>query len=602
MRRALLPGWVGLVTFVAATGAATAETQLFWGDVHLHSNYSTDAYATGNTTVTPDQAYRFARGIPVLHPALGAKVKISRPLDFLAVTDHAVNLGIDEMIKQKDPALQATEWGRTLIAQGAEAGWTSFMRFRPPQGKQQEMMAQVFSPQVRSAAWDKEIAAAEKHNQPGTFTTLIGWEWTGMSEGRNLHRCIITVAGAEIARRFIPYSMEDSVRPEDLWNFLDRTQRDTGADFVSIPHNSNLAGGLMFDLVDSDGKPIDRNYATQRARWETVVEITQTKGTSEVRPELAPTDEFAEFEIRRKLLAGAPTPPNEGDYVRSALLRGLVFGTSLGVNPYQFGVIGATDNHVGMVTVDENDFAGKLASDVRPQDRYQPKSRVIFPAWEMSASGLTAVWATENTRAAIFQAFKRKEVYGTTGTRIRLRVFGGFDFSAADAKAGDVAIAGYRKGVPMGGDLMRAPRGKAPSFLIQTLKDPQGANLDRVQVIKGWVDRDGKSHDRIFDVAWSDNRKPGADGKLPAVGNTVDLATAQYSNTIGATQFATVWTDPEFDPAQRAFYYVRVIEIPTPRHSLFDALALGIDVSETKQPATLQERAYSSPIWYQPTN
>ena len=600
MRRALLPGCICLSAYLTAAGAAAAETQLYFGDVHLHSSYSTDAYATGNTTVTPDQAYRFARGIPVLHPALGAKVKIGRPLDFLAVTDHAVNLGIDEMIKQKDPVLQATEWGRTLIAQGAETSWSSFMRFRPPQGKQEEMMAQVFSPRVRSAAWDKEIAAAENNNQPGTFTTLIGWEWTGMVEGRNLHRCILTASGADVARKFIPYSMEDSVRPEDLWNFLEKTQRETGADFVSIPHNSNLSGGLMFDLVDSDGRPIDRNYANRRARWETVVEITQTKGTSEVRPELAPTDEFAEFEIRRKLLAGAPTPPSEGDYVRSALLRGLAFGNSIGVNPYQFGVIGATDNHVGMSSVDENDFVGKLAADIRPQDRYQPKSRVIFPAWEMSASGLTAVWATANTREAIFQAFKRKEVYGTTGTRIRLRVFGGYEFSAADAKAGDVAIAGYRKGVPMGSDLLHAPRGKAPALLIQALKDPQGANLDRVQVIKGWVDRDGKAHDRIFDVVWSDNRKPGSDGKLPPVGNTVDLATAQYANTIGATQFTTLWTDPEFDPMQSAFYYVRVIEIPTPRHSLFDALALGIEVSETKQPATLQERAYSSPIWYQP--
>jgi hypothetical protein len=329
--------------------------------------------------------------------------------------------------------------------------------------------------------------------------------------------------------------------------------------------------------------------------------MTQVKGTSEVHPELSPNDEFAEFEIRRKLLAGAATPSNKADYARSALLRGLEIEEKTSVNPYKFGLIGASDSHTGLSSVEENDFLGKLASDSLPQNRYQPPNPVIFPAWEMSAGGIAGVWATANTREAIMAAFKRKEVYATTGPRIALRVFGGFSFVASDANARDLAAVGYRKGIPMGGDLSNAPRGRAPSFLIHAVKDPISGNLDRVQVVKGWLDSAGQTHERIFDVVSSGNRKPDASGKLPVVGNTVDLQVPSYTNTIGAAQLATVWTDPDFNPSQRAFYYVRVLEIPTPRHSAFDAVALGIDVSATKHVATIQERAYSSPIWYTPT-
>lgn len=581
--------------------AADNETHLYFGDVHLHSNYSTDAYATGNTGVTPDMAYRFARGFPILYPNLHTKVQIDRPLDFMAMTDHAINLGIDNMIVNKDQLLQETEWGRKLIEKAEQEGWSGFMRNGVQGEERQEMMEQVFSDEIRSAAWKGEIEAAERNYVPGEFTTLIGWEWTAMGEGfRNLHRCVISNADGSSAGNFIPLSNNESNRPEDLWSYLERTSEETGVDFVAIPHNSNISGGLMFDLVDSDGMPITSSYARTRVRWEPVVEVTQTKGTSEVHPELAPTDEFAEFEIRRKLLIGTPTPASESDYVRSALLRGIAFEGSIGVNPYKFGMIGATDNHIGMSTVQESDFKGKLAVDAQIQDRYKPEQPVIFPAWEMSASGLAAVWARDNTREEIFAAFKRKEVYATTGTRIRLQVFGGYSFRNRDARAKDIAATGYRRGVPMGGDLTEAPRGRAPTLLIHAVKDPQGANLDRIQVIKGWLDESGGTHQHIYNVAWSGDRKPDADGKIPAVGNTVDINKASYSNTIGAAQLTTVWKDPDFEPGQRAFYYARVIEIPTPRHSLFDAIALGIDVSETEHPATIQERAYSSPIWYTP--
>jgi hypothetical protein len=315
---------------------------------------------------------------------------------------------------------------------------------------------------------------------------------------------------------------------------------------------------------------------------------------------LSPNDEFADFEIRRKLLIGTPTPANKGDYVRSALLRGLEIEQSAGANPYKFGMIGSSDSHTGLSSVEENDFLGKLAMDALPQERYRPSWPVIFPAWEMSASGIAGVWATANTRAAIAAAFKRKEVYATTGPRISLRVFGGYSFTASDANAKDIAKVGYGKGVSMGGDLWNAPKGKAPSLLIYAVKDPMSGNLDRIQVVKGWLDASGQTHEHIYNAAWAGDRKLNRDGKLPAVGNTVDVRTATYSNTIGAAQLAIVWTDRDFDPAQRAFYYVRVLEIPTPRHSTYDAVALGIDVKETHQPATIQERAYSSPIWYTP--
>ena len=599
---------------LAAAADEGTETHVYWGDVHLHSNYSWDAYGTGNTTASPDDAYRFARGLPVIHPALHTTVRIRRPLDFLAVTDHAIMLGEQAMLDQRDPELLATEWGKKLLAIHEERPVGGVMReggrlgvMAGPDGgtpERKEMMDQVFSPAIRRRAWDAEIDAAEKNNVPGTFTTLIAWEWTSTPGGKNLHRCVITNADGEQARQFIPFSNYQSQRPEDLWRFFEETKARTGVDFISIPHNSNLSGGLMFDVVDSDGRPISAEYARTRMRWETEVEIAQSKGTSEVLPQLAPTDEFAGFEIWQRLLVNRPQPPSPHDYVRTALLEGIQFQHDIGVNPYKLGFVGATDSHTGLSTVQENGFLGDFGADPTPAERLaeiQPGAMpFIFSAWTLSAAGRAAVWAPENTRQAIFDAFKRKEVYGTTGTRIVLRVFGGFDFRAADARAKDIAKVGYRKGVPMGGELTNAPPSAVPSFLIFAAKDPLSGNLDRVQVIKGWVDSSGQTHEHIYNVAWSGDRKLDADGGLAPVGNTVDESTATYTNTIGAAELATVWKDPDFDPQQLGFYYVRVLEIPTPRHSLYDAVALGITASETHQPASIQERAYSSPIWYTP--
>jgi hypothetical protein len=582
---------------VPATASAQ-ETQLYWGDTHLHTSNSTDAYSTGNFYTDPDTAYRFARGLPVLHPALRTRVRIVRPLDFLVVADHAEQLGLQAEVMRGNPLMLGTEWGKALRS-ALEKNRRGGMRGLGP-GLRQQMNKAMQSRAIREGTWAGQVDAAERHYEPGTFTTFSGWEWTVHPGGKNLHRVVFTSADGATARKFLPFTANDSQRPEALWQWLDTTKRATGAEFVSIPHNSNLSGGLMFDMVDSEGRTITAEYARMRIRWEPIMEVTQAKGTSEVHPELSPSDEFAEFEVRRKLLAGAPTPASKADYARPALLRGLEIEQRTGANPYKFGLIGASDSHTGLASLEERDFFGKLAVDALPQDRWKPANPVIFPAWEMSAGGIAGVWATANNREAIMAAFRRKEVYATTGPRIALRVFGSFAFVADDARARDIAAVGYRKGVPMGGDLSNAPRGKAPSFLVHAVKDPICGNLDRVQVVKGWLDGAGQAHERIYDVVWSGNRRRDAAGKLPPVGNTVDVSTASYAHTIGAAQLATVWTDPDFDPGQRAFYYVRVLKIPTPRHSTFDAVALGIDVKETGQPATIQERAYSSPIWYTP--
>ena len=368
-----------------------------------------------------------------------------------------------------------------------------------------------------------------------------------------------------------------------------------------------MSAGLMFDRVDSGGRPFTADYARTRARWEPVVEISQVKGTSEVNPELSPNDEFAEFEIFRRLFFAQQPKALPGDYARSALLTGLELQQQIGVNPYKFGMIGSSDIHTGMSTTEESSFGGAVARDARLEDRQAaPRNRppgqaASLAAWELSAAGLAGVWAHANTRDAIAAAFKRKEVYATSGPRIQLRVFGGFAFKPAHARALDVADPGYRYGVPMGGDLANAPRGKPVELLIHAVRDPEGANLDRIQVIKGWLDRSGKAREKVFDVAWAGDRRPGADGRLPPVGNTVDPATARYTNSIGAAQLATLWRDPGFDPARAAFYYVRVLEIPTPRHQVYDAVALNMDAAQTAQPLSIQERAWSSPIWYTPS-
>ncbi|WAT17476.1 DUF3604 domain-containing protein [Aurantiacibacter sp. MUD11] len=596
------------VAEVAETERAPApqdDRLLLWGDTHVHSINSIDAFSSGLANADIDTAYRFARGEPVIFPRTGQRAQIDRPLDFMVMADHAVGLSISSRIAANDPAIMQYPIAQRLRQLFDEEGGRALTVAAMGQSNLTEEERAQFQRDLRSdavmrGAWEGQIAAAERFNEPGVFTALIGWEWTFAPQLRNMHRVVFTNAGADVARQFLPFANYQADGPEDLYDFFEETHARTGADFVAIPHNSNLSDGRMFELTDAEGNGFDAAYASLRNRWETVVEVTQYKGTSETHPELSPRDEFADFELRNMLLTGVPTEAQQGSYVRGALLLGLAEQARLGVNPFQYGMIGASDSHTGFASLEESKFYGKLGEDYLPRDRLgEDAVQIIFPAAQMSASGLAGVWADRNDRQALLEAFRRREVYGTSGPRIRVRLFAGYDFTDADMARGDWAAQGYARGVPMGGTL--APTtGRAPSFMIQAARDPEGANLDRVQVVKGWIDANGETHERIYEVSWSGNRSLRANGTLPAVGNTVDLRTARYTNSIGAGELATVWTDPDFDASQAAFYYVRVLEIPTPRHHLFDALALGLDPASIDIPPTIQERAWSSPVWYRP--
>ena len=592
----------------SAVCAAAESTEVYFGDTHIHTSWSADAFSLGqNILADPDTAHRWAMGLPVIHPHTRARVRIGTPLDFLVVADHAEYLGmLVSVIEERDEIVQ-TDAGKRIVEVYRDDGFSGlfnkivFPMFLDTPGSELE---ELNTSRLRRLMWTDHVAFSERYNRPGAFTSLIGWEWTALpnlaDEGdANYHRVIMTDADQKIAEQFIPFSARDSERAEDLWAWLDKTESRTGARFVSIPHNSNLSRGMMFPEVDESGQPITAEYARFRMRWEPVMEMTQVKGDSETHPELSRNDEFADYERYEHMFGGKGFEPDRGDFARTALLRGLEIDAKVGANPYKFGMIGSTDAHTALATAEEENFWGKMAVGSIPET----KNEQVMPGvvgWDMSAAGLAAVWAEENTREEIVDAFRRREVYATTGPRIRLRFFGGWDFKTRDADARNLAEMGYDKGVPMGGDLTAAPTRKAPRFLIQAVKDPKDANLDRVQVVKGWLDSGGNSHERVFDVSWSGERQPGEDGRLPPVGDTVDRTTASYTNDIGAAELTTVWEDPEFDRDTRAFYYVRVLQIPTPRHSLYDAVALDIDPAETKHPAVIQERAYSSPIWYTP--
>jgi hypothetical protein len=598
-----------LLVLLGAQGATARDTQLLWGDTHLHTSNSFDVYLFGTATSTPDNAYRFAKGQPVINPVTGTRWQLSTPLDFLVVADHAEALGAIPRVFADDPVVADTKTGKIIRAMAPEqadedlqAVYLMMQGAGSGRATEQGLTAKdiyldIHAGDKRSKAWEDYIDTAERHNTPGEFTALIGWEWTAQPNGGNQHRVVFTPDDAATARKFLPYSQLESENEEDLWAWLDKTSRDTGARFVAIPHNPNLSIGQMFPLLRYNGQPVDADYARRRMMWEPVAEVTQIKGDSEAHPLLSPTDEYADYETYSFIMVpeGGIGVPNEGDYLRSGLRRGLEFKGKTGANPFKVGMIGSTDSHTGISAVEENNFAGKGQHDARPGQRPNPVGIGSARGWDMGAAGYAGVWAEENTREAITDAFKRKEVYATTGPRIRLRFFGGFDFREKDARARDIAVVGYSKGVPMGGDL-RATGDKAPCFLLAASKDPLEANLDRIQIVKGWVDSAGQSHEKIYDVALSDGR---TDGSVK-VGSTVDLESGKYTNTIGAEQLSAVWTDPEFDPSQDAFYYARVLQIPTPRYSLIDSIALGTDWQETGRPATIQERAYSSPIWFEP--
>ena len=608
-----------LLVSSCATAASAEPKQLLWGDTHLHTNNSFDAYLNRNMSGSPDVAYRYAKGLPVIHPFHRARVQIETPLDFLVVADHAEYLGAIRTINEsgipKDDldlvdaakAMYVDYWIQGVVEN--DDGFAAFASLLPKQSSVEEAAARGLASSIPGAklmarnVWNEAIQTADEHNDPGNFTTLIGWEWSSIPGGANLHRVVFTSADAELAAKFEPFSSATSQYPEDLWAWLETTSKEIGAEFVAIPHNSNISKGYMFDNKSLRGVPFTPESAALRAKWEPVAEATQFKGDSETHPAVSPNDPFADFETYSHYIQQDPPPydPKAGDYIRSALLRGLAIEERIGFNPYRFGLIGSTDSHTGLASAEEPNFWGKFPRDSIPENKRGTSITKNGPnGWSMSASGLAAVWAEDNSREAILAAFKRREVYATTGPRIGVRVYAGWDLTEADLAPGSIDEVAGDRGVPVGGELPAAPEGGAPRFLIQVTKDPKSGNLDRVQVVKGWIDASGKTHERIFDVAAEDGRGRDANGAFIAVGNTVDPDRFTYTNTIGSRALSTVFEDPDFDATRNAFYYIRVLEIPTPRHSVGDALALGEDPRTIKRGWFIQERAYTSPIWYRP--
>lgn len=590
-------------------------TRPYFGDTHLHTSFSMDAGAFG-ARLTPRDAYVFAKGNEVTASS-GQKAKLGRPLDFLVVADHSDGMGFFPLILGGDPAVMADPQGKKwhdMIAagQGAAAAIDIIVSFG--KGTISKAILPVPGTSAYQGAWQKTIAAADEANEPGRFTAFIGYEWTSNTGGNNLHRNVVFKEDGAKARTVEPFTTMKplgSDDPVDLWKWMAAYEEASGGHVLAIAHNGNLSNGRMFPLVESFGRKLDQRYVETRRKWERLYEATQTKGDGETHPFLSPNDEFADFERWDKgNLDGSVAKSKEMlefEYARSGLKLGLALGELLGTNPYEFGLIGSSDAHTGLAAMEEDNFFGKTTPQEPSPERMtkafidNAQTGVKVMDWEVGSAGYAAVWATENTRAALFDAMERRETYATTGSRMVVRLFGGWAFTAADAKTREPAAAGYAKGVPMGGDLGRAVAGKAPTFLAAALKDPVGANLDRVQIVKGWLDSEGVLHEQVYDVAWSGERKPGADGKLPPVGNTVDLASATWTNTIGASDLIAVWRDPDFDPKERAFYYARVIEIPTPRWTAYDAVRFGIQALPGTR-MTITERAYTSPIWFTPAD
>ena len=583
-------------------------TVVYWGDTHLHTSMSLDARAGGNT-LGPEEALRFARGGEVV-AATGEPARLSRPLDWLVVADHSDAMGTMNEIAKGNPQLMTDptvkKW-HDAIAQGGEVGMQAAYDVVETlsAGKIPPVM---LDPRLTRSLWERQTAIIEKYNEPGRFTAFIGYEWTSNNTGNNLHRNVIYRDGKAKADQAVPFTTAESENPEDLWKWMQAYEEKSGGSVLAIPHNGNLSNGLMFKLETFKGTPLTKEWATARANWEPLYETTQIKGDGESHPSLSPSDEFAAYETWDKgNLMLLPKKPGmlQYEYTREALKNGLKIEQQFGVNPFKFGLVGSTDSHTSLSTAEEENFFGKHSGVEPNPHRYEHvvmdfQGRKLM-SWEMAASGYAGVWSTENTREALWDAMKRREVYATTGPRMIVRFFGGFDFVAKDATSRLPAEIGYAKGVPMGGDLHRAPAGKAPTFLVAALKDPIGANLDRLQVVKGWLDAKGDTHEKVYDVAWGDaaTRRPGPDGKLPPVGNTVDVKDASWTNTIGDPELITVWKDPDFDPSLRAFYYVRVLEIPTPRWTAYEAKRFGITMPK-EVPMVTQERAYTSPIWYTP--
>ena len=590
--------------------------RVFWGDTHLHTGLSMDAGLFGARLGLED-AYRFARGEEVTASS-GQPVRLGRPLDWLVIADHSDGMGFFNDMQAGSPDIIKYEQGKRWyggLQQGGQASVDAALDLITTfsQGKiNPEMMAE-YSPGGKTYAsiWEKVIDAAEQFNDPGTFTAFIGFEWTSLDAGNNLHRNVIFRDGANKVSQVVPATTQAPVGSTDplfLYDYLEKYESRTGGSALALAHNGNLSNGIMFpvDRQFTGGK-VDKNYVEARAKWEPMYEITQIKGDGETHPFLSPDDAFADYETwdagNLDLSEAKTEDMLQYEYAREALKNGLVLERKLGTNPYKFGLIGSTDSHTALAAVEEENFFGKATNaEPSPERMMHPFAKTdngAFEGYELVASGYTGVWAKENTREAIWDAMRRKEVYGTTGPRITVRFFGGWDYTAEDLNSRAPAFRGYEKGVPMGGDLDGSDADNAPTFMVYALRDPIGANLDRIQIIKGWIDSRGKTHEKVYDVAWSSGREMDADGKLAPVGNTVDIEAANWTNTIGASELAVVWTDPDFDSKQNAFYYARVLEIPTPRWVVYDAFRYGIEIPEGAA-TTHQERAYTAPIWYTP--
>lgn len=627
--------WIILVSVLTANACYSSQypdenaekypDNIFWGDMHVHTNQSFDANGMGNQ-LAPNEAYLFAKGFPVT-ASNGRKVSLRRPLDFLVIADHGGNLGVLPALRKDDHKVLSTRSGKywlrkfldssidyeSVLSGDDEESYDKAIDSIFHGGKGSyfwNMLSEyhVDDESFRESIWEKVTEAADKHNTPGVFTAFSGYEWTA-SYTAAIHRVVIFKDSSKLVSQVLPFTTFDSIKPEDLWSYMAGYEEKTGGEVLAIPHNSNISNGVTFALVDSDGRSLSKGYASLRQRWEPLVEITQIKGDSETHPLLSPDDEFSDYETWNswkgwsldgiEMTGWSSKKPYE--YVRSALLNGLSEQSKLEVNPFKFGVIGSTDSHTSLATADEDNFWGKHVFSLPGKKRLFTKNEQAFlsKSWEYAASGYSAIWAEENTRESLFSAMKRKEVYATTGPRVRVRFFGGWDYNEKDAFKPDLARIGYDKGVPMGSDLSNAPKGKSPTFLIRAVKDPDGANLDRIQLIKGWHDANGNLHEKVYNVALSDNRKDSGNKTRP-VGNTVDIPDASYTNTIGDPELAVVWKDPDFDARELAFYYVRVLEIPTPRWTAYDAKYFQLKDIPQEIPMITQDRAYTSPIWYTP--
>ena len=588
------------VTLRIAPSAAqqpNPERNAYFGETHIHTSWSFDAYTFGNLKAGPEDAYKFAVGQPIDHPA-GYKIKITRPLDFMAVTDHAEYVGIAPLANEPNSDISKLPIAENLKVRSKEDIQRVYM-FLGASIMKNEPIPELTNAEVKGSVWKQIVSAADKYYQPGKFTTFAAYEWTSTPDNRNMHRNVIFKDSKKVPG--YPFSSLDSDHPEDLWNWMD-TQRKAGNELLAISHNANLSDGIMFPLeVDSKNRPIDAAWAQERVNNEPLTEIHQLKGTSETHPLLSPNDEFADYELLNYLFGGAERAPKiHGSYIREAWQNGLAMQENRGYNPYKMGVVGASDSHNTAASYSQSDyFGGHGMLDATPETRLSGKKELGLNVGLLSTAGLGGVWAEENTRESIFAAMQRKETFGTSGVRIKVRLFGGWDFRSDAVNQKDWVKTGYAKGVPMGGNLpLKA--GKEPTFIVWAVKDPDDANLDRIQIIKGWT-KSGQIFEKIYDVAWSGNRKPDSvTGKVPAVGNTVDVKNASYTNTIGAVELKKVWRDPDFDPSLHAFYYVRVLQIPTPRWTTYDAKKLGVPPPNFA-PATVQERAWTSPIWYAPT-